>query len=165
MGFINSKDKVGTSLFLLFSLCYLNFTFEIPLNTVFGDELFTARTMPFSLSAFAIVLCLIHLFLPMRKSDDDVSDDLINKAVAGFEWRLCFLLLTLMLAYGLTFEFLGFVIATFMFLVIGFFIMRERRIILSICVASGIVIFMWAILTQLFDIYLDPGDLFRLVAG
>ncbi len=161
MGFINSKDKVGTSLFLLFSVCYLNFTFEIPLNTVLGGELFTARTMPIILSVTAIVFCLIHLFLPAQKNQNDIISD----AVAGFEWRLCFSLILLMLAYGLTFKFLGFALGTFMFLVIGFFIMRERRIVLSASVAAGLVIFMWTMLTQVFELYLDSGDLFRLVAG
>ena len=161
MGFINSKDKVGSSLFLLFSLCYLNFSFDIPLNLVFGGELFTARTMPIALSLTAIVFCLIHLFLPA----EDSQDDIISDAVAGFEWRLCFSLILLMLAYGLTFKFLGFVLGTFLFLVLGFSIMRERRIVLSVSVAAGMVILMWTILTQLFDIYLDAGDLFRLVAG
>jgi putative tricarboxylic transport membrane protein len=85
--------------------------------------------------------------------------------VSGFEWQLCLSLMLLMLAYGLTFEFFGFVIGTFIFLVLGFFIMRERRIVLLVSVATGLVLFMWTILTQLFDIYLDSGDLYRLVAG
>ena len=161
MGFINSKDKVGTSLFLLFSLCYLNFTFDIPLHTVLGGELFTARTMPIFLSVSAIILCLIHLFLP-TKSDEN---NLISEAVIGFEWKLCFSLILLMFAYGLTFKFFGFAVGTFMFLVSGFSIMRERRIVLSVSVAAGMVIFMWTILTQVFDIYLDSGDLYRMVAG
>ena len=161
MGFINSKDKVGTSLFLLFSLCYLSVSFDIPLNTVFGGELFTARTMPIGLSVTAIVFCLIHLFLPTQNKQDDVISD----AVAGFQWRLCFSLILLMLAYGLTFKFLGFALGTFMFLVIGFFIMGERRIVLSVSIAAGLVIFMWTMLTQVFELYLDSGDLFRLVVG
>ena len=161
MGFINSKDKVGSSLFLLFSLCYLNFTFDIPLNSVFGAEILSARSMPIFLSVMAIALCLIHLFLPIQKDQDET----ISEAVAGFEWRLCFFSILLMLAYGLTFEFFGFVVGTFLFLVLGFFIMRERRIILSVSISAGIVTFMWATLTQLFDIYLDAGDLYRLVAG
>ena len=161
MGFINSKDKVGTCLFLLFSLCYLNFAFDIPLNSVFGDELFTARTMPIGLSVTAIAVCLIHLFLPTA----DKQNDKVSEAVAGFEWRLCFLLTLLMLVYALTFKFFGFVLGTFMFLLLGFSIMRERRIILSVSVAAGMVLFMWTILTQLFEIYLDTGDLFRLVVS
>lgn len=161
VGLLNSKDKVGSSLFLLFSLCYLNLVFDIPVISVFGDEVFTARTMPMYLALAAIVLCLVHLFLPAQKSPDDT----ISEAVVGFEWRLCFLSILLMLAYGLTFEFFGFVLGTFLFLMLGFFIMRERRLVLPISIAAGIVIFMWAILTQLFDIYLDSGDLFRLVAG
>ena len=161
MGLLNSKDKVGSSLFLLFSLCYLNLTFEIPVNSVFGDEVFTARTMPMYLSVMAIVLCLVHLFLPTQKNQNET----ISEAVVRFEWRLCFLSILLMLAYGLTFEFFGFVLGSFLFLMLGFFIMRERRLVWSISIAAGIVFFMWAILTQLFDIYLDSGDLFRLVAG
>lgn len=161
MNYIDNKDKVGSSLLLLFSLIYLNATFDIPLNQVFGDEVFTARTLPICLSVVAIVVCLIHIFIPAK----GLKSESISYAIAGFQWKPCLLLAGLMLIYGLTFKFFGFVIATFLFLLIGFSILQEKRYWISALVSGGLVFFMWGVLNQVFDIYLDSGSLFRLVMG
>ena len=89
----------------------------------------------------------------------------MTDAVAGFQWKPCLLLTVLMLLYGLTFNFFGFLIATFLFLFIGFSILEEKRYRKSATVAGAVAFFMWAVLTQMFDIYLDSGDLYRLVVA
>ena len=89
----------------------------------------------------------------------------ISDAVAGFLWKPCLLLTGLMLSYSLTFKFLGFSIGTFLFLFIGFSMLKEKRYLLSAAVSAGVAVFMWVVLTRLFDIYLDPGNLYRLLAG
>jgi putative tricarboxylic transport membrane protein len=161
MNFINDKNKVGSSLILLFSLIYLNAAFDIPLNQVLGGEIFTARTLPQCLSIVTIVVCLIQLSM----STGSTQTETISKAVSGFQWRPCVLLTLLMLFYGLSFNFLGFVIATFVFLLSGFIILGERRYLLCAGVSLALAIIIWGALTQVFDIYLDSGSLFRLVAG
>jgi putative tricarboxylic transport membrane protein len=92
-------------------------------------------------------------------------DETLTVAVAGFQWKPCLLLTGLMLLYGLTFNFFGFLVATFLFLFIGFAILKERRFLLSAAVSGGVAVFMWAVLTQMFDIFLDSGDLYRFLAG
>ena len=161
MNFINNKDKVGSSLILLTALIYLNVAFDIPVIQVLGDEVFTARTLPISLSIMTIVVCLVQIFLPVS----GVADETISEAIAGFRWQPCLLLTGLMFAYSLAFKFLGFAIGTFLFLFIGFSILGEKRYLVSAAVAGGVSVFMWAVLTQMFDIYLDSGDLYRFVAG
>ncbi|WP_086934013.1 tripartite tricarboxylate transporter TctB family protein [Agarilytica rhodophyticola] len=161
MNFINNKDKVGSGLFLLFSLAYLNASFDIPLNKIFGDEVFTARTLPVGLSIISIVCCLIHLLSPAHNE----TEESIKEAVKGFHWKPCISLIGLMFVYGLTFQFFGFVLATFLFLLAGFSIMREKRYVLSSVIAAGIVFLMWFFLTQIFDIYLDAGSLYRIIVG
>lgn len=165
MNFINNKDKVGSSLLLLFSLAYLNASFDIPLNQVFGDEVFTARTLPIGLSSIAIICCLIHLFTPTSPVANYQQEGSISDAIVGFQWKPCLLLIGIMFIYGLTFQFFGFVIATFLFLFTGFTIMQEKRYFLSVTVSAGLVLFMWFVLTQVFDIYLDSGSLYRIVVG
>jgi hypothetical protein len=32
-------------------------------------------------------------------------------------------------------------------------------------VSGGVAVFMWVILTQMFDIFLDSGDLYRFLVG
>ena len=92
-------------------------------------------------------------------------DESISDAVAGFQWMPCLLLTGSMLLYSLTFKFFGFLFGTFLFLFIGFAILKEKRYRLSAAISGGVAVFMWVILTQVFDIFLDSGDLYRLLAG
>jgi putative tricarboxylic transport membrane protein len=161
MNFINNKDKLGSSILLLFALVYLNATFDIPVQQTMGNEVFSARTLPFALSLITIVICLVQIFTAAKGA----ADETISSAIAGFQWRPCLLLVAAMLLYGLTFQLFGFALGTFLFLFVGFAILEEKRYILSTAIAGGVAVFMWLVLTQLFDIYLDPGDLYRLVAG
>ena len=161
MRFLDNKDRVGSSLILLFALVYLNATFDIPVYRVFSGEVFTARTLPIVLAVITIIICLIQIFIPAGKADDES----ISQAIAGFQWKPCLMLTVLMLLYGLTFKFFGFSLATFLFLFIGFSILKEKRYLFSAAVSGGVVLFMWGVLTQMFDIFLDTGDLFRALAA
>jgi len=161
MKFLNDKDRVGCSFILVFALVYFYASFDIPLSTLPGNEVFTARTLPMYLSILTIGFCLLRIFYPERKE----AGDTIAAAVRSFRWRPFALLSGLMLAYSLSFKFLGFGIATVLFLFAGFYILKERRLWLSFLVAAGLTLFMWLILTQLFDIYLDNGDLYRILTG
>jgi len=161
MRFFDNKDKLGSSLVLLFALIYLNATFNIPIDQMLASEVFTARTLPIFLSITAIVVCLFQIFVPASGT----ADETISDAIAGFQWQPCLLLTGSMLLYSLTFKFFGFLISTFLFLFIGFAILKEKRYVLSAAVAGGVVVFMWLVLTQMFDVYLDSGDLYRLLTG
>lgn len=160
MNFINNKDKVGSGFILLFALIYLNTAFDIPINQVLGDEALTARTLPIGLSIMTIVVCLVQIFIPARGA----ADETISDAIAGFQWGPFLLLIGLMLLYGLTFNFFGFFIGTFLFLFVGFAILKEKRYLLSAAISAAVAGFMWIVLTQMFEIYLDSGNLYRLLA-
>ncbi len=161
MNFLNNKDKLGSSIILLFALMYLTATFEIPIDQMIAADIFTARTLPIFLSMTTIAVCLVQIFMPVRGAADETLSD----AIAGFQWQPCLLLTGSMLLYSLTFKFFGFLIGTFLFLFIGFAILKEKRYRLSAAISGGVAVFMWVILTQIFEIYLDSGDLYRLVVG
>ena len=161
MKFFNNKEKVGSAFVLLFAMIYLNATFDIPVHKMIFIEIFNARTLPMFLATATIIICLILIFMP----GGGLSDETMTDAVAGFQWKPCFLLTALMLLYGLTFNFFGFLLATFLFLFTGFSILEEKRYRKSATVAVAVALFMWAVLTQMFDIYLDSGDLYRLVVA
>jgi hypothetical protein len=160
MNFINNKDKVGSSIILLFSLVYLNATLDIPINQVLNVEVLTARTLPIYLSTMAIIVCLIQMFIPVGEA----ADESIQEAIAGFQWKPCLMLTGLMLVYSLAFKIVGFAVGTFLFLFIGFTILKEKRYLRSAVISAAVALFMWVVLTQMFDIYLDSGDLYRLLA-
>lgn len=162
---LDNKDKFGALLILAFALFYLRYIFDIQVDPAAGNEFFTPRTLPFGLAVLTILLSIVQLCMPVSAtvgSDDQAS---IRASVESFQWRPAILLILLMLVYSLLFKFLGFVIATFLFLASGFFILGERRALVVGMVAGGLVAFMWLLLTQLFNLYLDSGTLMAYLVG
>ena len=161
MRILDNKDRVGGLLLLAFSLAYLRYAWVLPLDPTAVDESFTPRTLPIGLAAVAILFSLIQLALSTRAE----NDARISAAVRGFKWKPMLLLVAVMAVYSLVFDVLGFAPSSFLFLLLGFLILGERRILLSAAVAAGLVLFLWLMLTQVFGLYLDPGDLYRLLLG
>ena len=158
MKILDNRDRVGSLLLLVFALFYLAYTFQIPLDPTVSDDYFTPRTLPIGL-AIATVVCSV---LQLAVSSSSAS---LSSAIAGHAWKPMVLLTVFMLIYSLLFSFLGFVLASILFLMASFTALGERRLLVSIMVSVGVVLFMWAMLTQLFDLYLDSGSLFRFIAG
>ena len=160
MGVLDNKDRAGALLILAFSMVYLRYALVLPLDPTATDESFNARTLPTGLAIAAILFSLVQLALPSRATDVRISS-----AVKGFNWKPMLLLIVAMGVYSLVFDALGFALSSFLFLQVGFLILGERRYLLSAAVAAGLVTFLWVILTQVFGLYLDAGDLYRLIAG
>lgn len=158
---LDNKDRVGGLLILAFSLVYLRYALVLPLDPLAGGETFTSRTMPIGLSIAAIAFSIIQIFISVQARDGNRISD----AVQGFNWLPTLLLILLMAAYSLLFDFLGFIVASYLFLHIGFLILGERRILLSTIVAGGLVAFLWVMLVQVFGLYLDSGNVFRAMVG
>lgn len=161
MRILDNKDRAGSLLMLVFSFAYLRHALVLPLDPTASVESFTPRTMPVGLAICAILFAFVQLFLTTRQD----AENRISHAVRGFNWRPAMLLILTMAVYALVFDVLGFLTGSFLFLLLGFLILGERRIILSAGAAAALVLFLWAVLTQLFGLYLDPGDVYRLVAG
>ena len=157
MSILNSKDKIGAALLLAFSLGYLRFAFEIPSSNLPESEFFTARTLPFGLSACAIGASLAILLRrsPEREGGSPVAD------LRRLHWAPAGGLVLAMLAYSMLFGALGFHFATFLFLVAGFLIMGERRLMLVVGLSLALVLVTWLITAVLFGLYIDSGDLIR----
>ncbi|MEM7502784.1 MAG: tripartite tricarboxylate transporter TctB family protein [Pseudomonadota bacterium] len=161
MRVLDNKDRIGALLLLTFSVTYLRYAWVLPLDPTATDSSFTARTLPIGLAGMAIFFSLIQLATSLRpRPDSSISD-----SVRGFRWRPTVLLVSAMAGYALLFEKLGFILGSFLFLLLGFLILGERRLLLSAAVAAGLVGFLWVLLTQAFGLYLDSGDLYRLLIG
>ncbi len=161
MRVLDNKDRIGALLLLTFSVTYLRYAWVLPLDPTATDSSFTARTLPIGLAAMAILFSLIQLATSFRER----ADSRISDSVRGFRWRPTVMLLAAMAGYSLLFDTLGFVLGSFVFLLLGFLILGERRLLLSAGVAAGLVGFLWVLLTQAFGLYLDSGDLYRLLFG
>ena len=148
------RDRVGAIIFLLFCLCYGYQTTQIPLFP--GDEYepFTARTLPAILTYVGIGLALMLLVTG--------QPDKQSGAVMSFNWKLLIAFLVLMALYGLGLTYIGFVLATGLFLLAGFYLLGERRKSVLFGASFPFVIAFYLLLTQGLDIYLEPGLIFTI---
>ena len=149
---ILSKERIGALFFLVVSITYGYFATEIKLYP--GDELdpMTAQTLPYVLAGMGIVLSLILIVSGDHKA--------IKSTGAQLNWKPVILLMLLTLFYGLSLDWLGFLISTTVFLIAGFRILGEKRIKVLLLVEVPFVFIFWFCLTQLLDIYLAPGRIF-----
>jgi putative tricarboxylic transport membrane protein len=149
-----SRDRVGAMIFLLVCLCYGYQTTQIPLFP--GDEYepFTARTLPTLLTFIGIGLSLLLLVTG--------QPDVKSGAVIEFNWKLLIGFLVLMALYGVGLTYVGFVIATSLFLLAGFYLLGERRKSVLLGASFPFVIAFYLLLTQGLDIYLEPGVIFTI---
>lgn len=147
-----SKERIGALFFLLLSIIYGYYGQQIRLFP--GDEFepMTAQTLPFVLSMMGIGL---SLFLLVTSKQPASSNEQTQN-----EWLPVILLIGLTLLYGLTLDWLGFLLSTTLFLMGGFRILGERNWKVIVKIAVPFVLVFWGGLTQLLDIYLAPGRLF-----
>ena len=157
MYFFDHKDRLGAFILLVFSLIYLRSSMDIPLDPFDLEVGFTSRSLPIFLSVSAIFISILLVFFSVFDSDaKPVSDELSH-----IGWKPMLALILLMAVYVTTFNYLGFVLASALFLQIAFMLLGERRLLLSVCVSLGLILLLWFILTQIFGLYLDSGMLYR----
>ncbi len=149
-----SGDRISAMIFLIVCLCYGYQSSLIPFFP--GDEYepFTARTLPTILTVVGIILSL--LLLVSTSSDKEKTD------ITQFHWRLLGSFLLLMALYGVGLTYLGFVLATGFFLMIGFYLLGERNKKILFGASFPFVILFYLMLTQGLDIYLEPGIIFTI---
>ncbi|PKR59458.1 tripartite tricarboxylate transporter TctB family protein [Thalassospira lohafexi] len=153
-----NRDKFGALLFLCLALIYGFYVDDIPL--LFGDEdaPFNAQTLPNALAWILGLVSFIQLVMPANQEAGNLSS-----AFRGLKWGRVVQLGVLMVFYGFTIRYLGFLISTTIFLVGGFAVLGERRIKVLLGASIPVVFIFWYLLTQLMGIYLAPGDIFEML--
>ena len=142
-----SKDRVGGLLLLAFCIAYAFLSQQIRLLPFQENVAFHARTMPEVLSVLGIGLSLVVIAFPGSKKQLDFT---------GYDWVKVALFLALMSAYGFTIRPLGFIVSTSLFLMIGFWLLGERRPLYLIAVAVPLVVLFWVLMTQGLDVFIEP---------
>lgn len=142
-----NKDRIGGLLLLAFSVTYGLLSQKIHLLPFQANSAFHARTMPEVLSVLAIGLSLLVIVFPGSHEKPKFS---------GLNWGLGFAFLALMSAYGFLVRPLGFLIATSLFLMIGFAMLGERKIWRLVLVAVPAVVAFWALMTIGLDVFIEP---------
>lgn len=155
-----AREKVGALIMLLFSIAYGLLATRITLSFMAQQEVFTSRTMPYALSIMGVILALLILILPTADPEGKRS---LKEVTLGMEWRKAIFLVLLMIAYGLVMVWLGFIISSILFLIIGFYILGERRIKAMLLASIPLVILLWFAMSTLLGVYIAPGEIFYML--
>lgn len=155
---IITKDHIGGLVFLCLSVLYGYYAGDIALLP--GDEYepFHARTLPDALAWMGGVLSLTLLITAKQDSNNRLS-------LKGYDFALVAKLLLLVVLFALGLEWLGFLVATTLFLMAGFWLLGERRLKIILLSSFPFALFIWFSLAKLLDIYLAPGKLITQVFG
>ena len=155
-----NKEKVGALFLLIFSLGYGASAFRIPLIFLSQGETLNARTMPYALSITGVIISLLIIILPSMEKGEGTS---ARAALTGLNWKTVGLLIGLMIVYSVIMPWVGFVIASIIFLAAGFWVLGERNIKLIILASIPVVIVLWALLDKVLGMYIAPGEIFYLI--
>lgn len=155
-----AREKVGALVMLLFSISYGILATKIPLSFLAQQEFFTSRTMPYGLSIAGIILSLLILVMP---TVDDSGKKTLKEETRGMDWRKAIFLVIAMVIYGLIMKWLGFIIASILFLMGGFYILGERRIKSMLIASIPLVVVLWFLMSSLLGVYIAPGEIFYML--
>lgn len=157
---ITNPEKVGALFFLAVSIAYGLYAFEIPLTLLAKQETFNARTMPFALSILGSLLSAMIIILPPAKEN---RQETVRNTVAGLDWSRAGLFVVMMIVYAITMKWLGFIIASIIFLASGFYLLGERRIKVLLLASIPLVIGIWLLMSKILGMYIAPGEIFYLM--
>lgn len=152
-----NRELLGPSLFLALFTLYAIVAWQIPLLPFEEYEMVTSATLPKVYAAFGILVCLLSIGATLLKPKKQIGkpEQRLEKADL---LRTCGLLV-LMVLYSMSLEPVGFLISTSVFLLVGFFVMGERRKNILLFASIPVAVVFWFLMTQVLGIYLVPGDL------
>ncbi|MCV2403551.1 tripartite tricarboxylate transporter TctB family protein [Marinomonas sp. C2222] len=153
-----SKDHIGGLVFLGLSAAYGHYAGDILLLP--GDEYepFHAQTVPNFLAAMGGFLSILLLLTADRDGKNGLS-------LTGYDFALVAKLLVLVVLFGLALEWVGFLLATVIFLIGGYWLLGVRKVKTLLVASVPFAVGIWFSLTQLLDIYLAPGQLISQIFG
>ncbi len=157
-----AREKVGALVMLLFSMAYGLLALKIPLSFLAQNEFFTSRTMPYALAVLGVLIALLILVFPTTDPEGKRS---LREETHGMDWKTAILLVGGMIVYGLTMKWIGFIISSILFLLVGFYILGERRIKRMLLASIPWVVMLWFIMSSLLGVYIAPGELFYMLGG
>ncbi len=116
---------------------------------------FTPQTLPKALAVLGAVLAVM-LLLTRPKGDGAKS---LASAFSGFQWSSVVQLMVVMVLYAVALVWLGFLLATVLFLAAGFWILGIRSVRTIVLGSVPLAVGFWLVLAKLLDIYLAPGEI------
>lgn len=134
------------------------FTMDADLAPFMQRKPIWPSTFPKVLSICAIVLCLIIL-MGFEKSEQTVGE-IDYRRLTDYKLGQAILILGLMVAYALCLRPLGFLGSTSAFLIIGSFILGERKWHIMLPVSALTAVAIWYLVQEVLGIFLRPLPFF-----
>ena len=151
-----NRELLGPSLFLALFTLYAVVAWQIPLLPFEEFETVTSATLPKVYAGFGIVVCLLSIgSILVKPKEETASEERLEKSHVFRTFGL----LVLMVIYSAALEPIGFLVSTSAFLLIGFFVMGERRKAILLFASIPVAVVFWFLMTQVLGIYLVPGNL------
>lgn len=152
-----NRELLGPGLFLALFTLYAIVAWQIPLLPFEEYETVTSATLPKVYAVFGIVVCLLSIGATLFKQAE-VSDE-VHQPLKKADVLRTLGLIVLMTFYSAMLEPAGFLLATSLFLIAGFFLMGERRKKVLLFASIPVAVVFWFLMTQVLGIYLVPGNL------
>ena len=146
-----SKDRIGGVLLLIFSLFYWWKISDIRLLPFQANQAFTPRTIPEVLAYLGIGLSILIIVFPSNREQVNISQ---------LNWPLGLAFLALMSVYGFTVRPLGFLLSTSLFLMAGFFMLGERKVLKLLLVSVPLVVAFWTLMNFGLSVFIEPLPVF-----
>lgn len=157
-----TKNILGSIFFLAFSIFYFINVFSIKKMPGSQWEVMTASSFPFYIGIAGIIISSLILILSFVYKDEDV---LSLDYLKSLDFKTTIYFIIAMIFYGFTIRSLGFIIATFIFLGVGFLILKERNIKRVFLISIGVSVGFYLILNNLLGVYIDPGMIVEYFVG
>jgi len=156
------KNRIGAMFFLAFSCFYFYNVFNIKKMPGSQFDVMTASSFPFYLGLAGIIISLIILVFTFINKNEDILSISYLKTL---DFKTTILFIIAMIFYGFTIRTLGFIIATTIFLFVGFIILKERNLKRIFLISIGVAVGFYLILNNLLGVYIDPGMIVEYFTG
>ncbi len=157
-----TKNLIGSLFFLAFSIFYFISVFSIKKMPGGHFEVMTASTFPYYMGIAGIVISTLILIFSFFEKDREYLTIAYLKTL---DFKTTAYFIGTMFFYGFTIRSLGFIIATIIFLTLGFLLLKEKNIkrifIISICVSVGF----YLLLNNVLGVYIEPGMIVEYFVG
>ncbi len=157
-----TKNAIGSIFFLAFSSFYFFNVFSIKKMPGSQFEVMTASTFPYYLGLGGIIISLLILVFSLIEKDNDI---LSMQYLKSLDFKTTIQFVVAMLFYGFTIRSLGFIIATTIFLIIGFILLKEKNIKRILLISCGVSVGFYLLLNNVLGVYIDPGQLVEYFVG
>ncbi len=155
---IKNKDHIGGMIFIVLSVAYGYYAYNIRMFPGDQFEPFNAQTLPVALAWAGAIIGVLMVATANRSEGNKLS-------LAGLDVALVAKLMVLVFLFAQALEWVGFLLSTILFLIIGYWLLGERRIKTLLLASVPFAVCFWFLLAKLLEIYLAPCKLLTMIGG